>query len=108
MTEDREIQDSPVDREAARILIRSAGLPVPAGDDVEPLEAGWRKAAASLGTMDDDGFNRALDAIEAWREVAVAEVMARVDELTAHLVDWRHVSWEARELEAGRDPHRVA
>lgn len=105
---DREIQDTPTDRAAAVLMQEAAGRVLYAGEDAGQLDAAWRSTALAFAAMDEDAFSRAHDGIEARRETTPAEVMDRVDELTAHLVEWRHRGWEADEAAAGRDPDRPA
>lgn len=86
---DREIQDTPTDRAAAILIQEAAGRVLYAGEDAGQLDAAWRSTARALAALDDDGFNRVLDVIAGRRETAPAEVMARVDDLSSHLIEWR-------------------
>lgn len=124
-----EIKDVAADREAlGRLLSR-----FPQTQGVETKTAGiallnelWRRMAAELTSMPDADFEAVekwltdqREAIEAVSEEPVAgrdwpgrepalAALRRVEELLALIVDWRHGSWEAAEIAAGRDPHQVA
>jgi hypothetical protein len=122
-----EIKDTAADREAlGRLLIR---FPQTQGIDTGTASLGllnelWGRMAAQLASMPEEEF----DAIAKWvsdqreaigsapeylvdgrhwpeRYPALA-ALRRAEELVALIVDWRHGTWEAAEIAAGRDPHR--
>lgn len=72
------------------------------GDDAGPLDAAWKSTAQALTATDDEAFNRVLDEIENRRAREPAELVVRVDNLTAHLTEWRHRSEPATDSTPAR------
>lgn len=131
MTDDKEISGSDVDRGALDLLLgwytpQRPFDPHEAG--IEALNDAWGQMARVLAALPDSEFDdllanvRLADAI-ASQEVAphgrakteeadkarfTAGAAARAAGLLALIVDWRHGTWEADEIAAGRDPHQIA
>jgi hypothetical protein len=129
-----EIHDTPTDRMAMALLLeRYPDLQVDAlAADASTLNVAWVTIAKDLAKCPFEAFNAfekefrdqeqalartqradrsdslGLMGDEARPEGGVLAALRRVNELTAWLTEWRHATWEANEIRAGRDPHRTA
>lgn len=127
----REIQDNVVDRTAMGLLLeRYPELGVDAlTADRDTLNEAWVNIAKDLAKCPDEAFNdfeagfRAQEQALARSERAarpdslgltdapdgsLLPALRRVNEHLAAMMEWRHATWEANEIRAGRDPHRTA
>lgn len=129
-----EIHDTPTDRMAMGLLLeRYPDLQVDAlTATATALNEAWMTIARDLATCPFEAFNAfekafrdqeqalartqrgarsdslGLLGVEAGPDGGLLAALRRVNELTAYLTEWRHASWEANEIRAGRDPHRTA
>lgn len=129
-----EIQDTPTDRMAMGLLLeRYPDLQVDAlTADAGALNAAWTTIARDLAKCPFEAFNAFEKAFrdqeqalartqrgdrsdslglmgdEAGPDGGLLAALRRVNALTAYLTEWRHATWEANEIRAGRDPHRTA
>lgn len=129
-----EIQDTPTDRMAMGLLLeRYPDLEVDAlTADAGALNKAWMTIARDLAKCPFEAFNAfekefrdqeqalartqradrsdslGLMGDEAGPDGGLLAALRRVNALTAWLAEWRHATWEANEIRAGRDPHRTA
>lgn len=131
MTDHQEITGSDIDRGAMDLLLgwfppRRAFDPHDA--EVDALNDAWSQMAPLLAALPEAEFNALLEKVRLADEIAreqaspygrakteeadkarfTAGAAERATELLDLIVDWRHGTWEAAEIEAGRDPHQVA
>lgn len=128
-----EIKDTPVDRTAMGLMLeRYPDLQIDAlTAGIGALNAAWLTIAKDLAQCPAEAFN-AFDAgfVQQEKDLARAirtprkgqldldadgrsgdatplEAVRRIIGLMSNLTEWRHMTWEANEIRAGRDPHRV-
>lgn len=131
MANDQEITGSDVDRCAMDLLL--GWFPPqrpfdPHEAEIAALNDAWRQMVPLLANMPDAEFDDLLGRVRAADEIAseqaapfgrakteeadkarfTAEAARRAVELLALIVEWRHGTWEAAEIAAGRDPDRIA
>jgi hypothetical protein len=113
-----EIRNTAIDRAAIKMLLKQ--FPEVQGIDphlapVAVLNDVWDRMARVLAALPEDQFRLVEEAIA---PMAIpSEVngdpspprtpQARARELLGLIIEWRHATWEAAEIAAGRDPHQV-
>lgn len=115
-----EIKDTEIDRAAVRSLLALNFDPIEGIDlEVAPIAVVndlWSRMARKWAAATDEEFDRVLQSVAPLNvpserkgdPVPPPTPQARARELLALIVDWRHGTWEAAEIAAGRDPHQVA
>lgn len=95
---------------------------------IDEMNEAWTEMAGHLAALPEPEFDDILAIARRVEDLAIAgaaDIGKRKDkeaegkrfvvngarravELLAVIVDWRHGTWEAAEIAAGRDPHQVA